>query len=100
MKFPWVSRERLEDAQKQLGEANAERQRLLDLLLSGAVPDRRQEIEQVNKPVLTMEQELRAGLHESQGSVTPFTTPFDRLNSNFAKAFPTGGVPAKFKARA
>jgi hypothetical protein len=100
LKFPWVSRERLEEAEKRLTAADAERLRLLDLLLGGAVPDRRPVVAQTR----TVEPEIDDGIrpitnNEDQGTQASFSTPFDRVLSRFDAAHKGGKIPVKFQAR-
>jgi hypothetical protein len=97
MKLPWVSRERLEDAERRLNEANIEKLRYLDMLLSGAVPDRRVEVRAVEaQPAL---QEDAAEL-PAQGQPEAFGNPFDRIEKRMGQAMANGGrIPIQFRAR-
>ena len=98
MKLPWVSRERLAEAQKRLEAADAERVRLLDLLLGGAVPDRRRDIAAVE----AADESGNASVSVSVPArpVEAFSTPFDRMERRFAQTFPQGAkIPAKFMAK-
>ena len=99
IQFPWVSRERLAEAQKRLDAADAERVRLLDLLLGGAVPpDRRREIAAVE----AADESGNASVSVSVPArpVEAFSTPFDRMERRFAQTFPQGAkIPAKFMAK-
>ena len=98
LQFPWVSRERLAEAQKRLDAADAERVRLLDLLLDGAAPDRRREIAAVEMA----DEAGNASVSVSVPArpVEAFSTPFDRMERRFAQTFPQGAkIPAKFMAR-
>lgn len=100
MKFPWVSRERLEDAERRLTATDTERLRLLDLVLGGAVPDRREHIRVVEAPQRqTEEVETHAERNPEQGAPASYTTPFDRTQARFRTAFKGGAIPAAFKAR-
>ncbi len=108
MKLPWVSRERLAEAQKRLEAADAERVRLLDLLLGGAVPDRRREIAGAGVDVSradgreagATQEALESGTSSPARQVEAFSTPFDRMERRFAQTFPQGAkIPAKFMAK-
>ena len=79
MNWPWVSRKRLEDAERRFTECDTERRDLLDRLLE------RQEKPAV-KPNVSVEED------------STFTTPFDRIGARFDKAGPAARHP-KFKAR-
>ena len=98
MKFPWVSRERLAEVQKRLEAADVERARLLDLLLSGAAPDKRREIaavEAADEPGNASE-----SVSAAARPVEAFSTPFDRVERLFAQTFPQGAkIPAKYMAK-
>ncbi len=98
LQFPWVSRERLAEAQKRLDAADAERVRLLDLLLDGAAPDRRREIAAVEMA----DEAGNASVSVSVPArpVEAFSTPFDRMERRFAQTFPQGAkIPAKYMAK-
>ena len=101
-KFPWVSRERLEEAERRLTASDAERQRLLDLLLAGAVPDRTKQIQQAAAAAyaggLAGTEKMEEIDNESCQPVS-FTTPFDRVLDRFGTTFGKGPIPAKFRAR-
>lgn len=101
-KFPWVSRERLEEAECRLTASDAERQRLLDLLLSGAVPDRTKQIQQAAAAAyvggIAGTEHLEEIDNDSKQPV-PFSTPFDRVLDRFGTTFGKGPIPAKFRAR-
>ena len=108
MNFPWVSRERLAEAQKRLEAADAERTRLLDLLLAGAVPDRRREIAVAGADSLradgretgTTQESLESETSSPARPVEAFSTPFDRVERRFSQTFPQGAkIPAKFIAK-
>lgn len=90
MKLPWVSRERLEDAQRQLAESETERKRLLELLL-------------VKPPVASISrgtQEMKSEKPAETRGPTSYTTPFDQIERRFSEAFKAGEIiPQKFKAR-
>lgn len=102
-KFPWVSREHLEDTkqilQARVDTLEAEKKDLLDRLLSGAVPDRRAEVARVNaEPVVN--DEIRPITPTSeQGAPVSYTTPFDRTLNSFDAAHKNGVIPIKFRAR-
>ena len=85
MRFPWVSREWLEDVKRQLAKSEAERERLLDLLSERIKPT-----PVPARPVLVEEDKSR---DVAQGTVKGFTTPFDRIGAKFDK------VPTTDKAR-
>jgi hypothetical protein len=100
MKFPWVSRERLEEAERRLSASDTERQRLLDLLLSGVIPDRTKQIQQTAayaSGIAGAEQPDETDNELNQP--VPFSTPFDRVLDRFGTTFGKGPIPAKFRAR-
>ena len=108
MKWPWVSRERLAEAQKRLDAADAERVRLLDLLLGGAVPNRRQESALAGvdasradgREAGVTQEAFESGTSSPARPVEAFSTPFDRMERRFAQTFPQGAkIPAKFMAK-
>ena len=90
MKLPFVSRERLEDVQRQLLESEAERKRLLDLLLNGTAKP---------EPIKPAEH-TEHNTSEENSSLIPFTTPFDRLEKRVSQALKDGKVPQQFRAKA
>lgn len=98
MKFPWVSREQHEEAKKlmqtRVDELTRDRDRVLDILLSGAVPDRRPEIRAVET------QERQPEPEPEQGAPQSYTTGFDSVLSRFDQTFRNGKIPDTFKARA
>lgn len=100
MAWPWVSRYRLEECERRLTAADAERVRLLDLLLEGGKDKRVVEPAprrlEVVRPAPIEEDR---GEQPEQGAPISFSTPFDRLESRFGKTFQNGAIPAKFKAR-
>ena len=97
MKLPWVSRERLEDAERRLNEANIEKMRYLDMLLGGAVPDRRAEAQAVEAQPVVQEE---ANEPPAQGQPEPFSNPFDRLEKRMGTALANGArIPERFRAR-
>lgn len=101
MPWPWVSRVRLEEAERRLTKAEEERQRYLDMLLAGAVPDRRPEIraaERQQERETDEEPEPREAPAE-QTAPRSYSNPFDSLEKRFDKTFAGGAVPAQFKAR-
>lgn len=85
--FPFVSRDRLEDVQRLLAESEAERKRLLDLLLPG-VP---KEPEPVKIP---------ASAPSKESNMVAFNTPFDRLEKRVSVALKNGAVSQQFRAKA
>jgi hypothetical protein len=101
-KLPWVSRERLEETERRLASSDVERQRLLDLLLSGAVPDHTRQIHQAAEAAyaggIAGTERLEEIDNESNQPV-PFSTPFDRVLDRFGTTFGKGPIPAKFRAR-
>lgn len=109
MKWPWVSRERLEDEQRRSAALDAERVRLLDLLLNGAVPADRVATSRRVPKVAAVEEpgdeladevaEAVADAHPTSGA-EGFSTPFDRLHARFGQRFAHGGIPDQFRARA
>ncbi len=101
LQFPWVSRERLAEAQKRLEAADAERVRLLDLLLLGERQARRREA--VELPTeWPAKEDGNASVSASNPArpVEAFSTPFDRVERRFAQTFPQGAkIPAKYMAK-
>ena len=87
MKWPWVSRARLEAVERELERSEAERKRFLEMLLP------QKPIERVVVPAVETKEEA------SGPSVIPFTTAFDRIQKNTARALKDGRVPAQYKAR-
>lgn len=101
-KIPWVSRERLEEAERRLAASDTERQRLLDLLLSGAVPDHAKQVQQAAADAYAGGIAGTERLEEIDNDLNqpvPFSTPFDRVLDRFGTAFGKGPIPAKFRAR-
>ena len=104
MKFPFVSRERFEAAE-------AERLRLLELLLGGAPRGAQNRIATLTEETLPpqpgtvravprVESGTDSGAAEMDSAAPePFTTPFDRLDRRFAAAQGKGKIPAEFRAR-
>jgi hypothetical protein len=94
MRWPWVSRERLEDAQREISELKQERRELLDRLLAEpekvATTSTIREIDDGLRPVTA---------HKEENNILPFSTPFDRMEGRLAGALKSGPVPEKFKAK-
>ena len=93
MQWPWVSRYRLEAAEQRLEQVNAERERLLALLLARPEPMQPPPVaavEAIQEPV---------NVEQEQGEPAAFSTPFDRLGNRFEQARKSGTIPAQFKAR-
>ena len=84
-----------------LNQVNAERIRLLEIVLNGGPESNRAEqIKEVEKEVeKPADDGIRPIVAPSETPIEGFTTPFDRLNVRFDLAR-KGGIPAKFKARA
>ena len=100
MAWPWVSRVRLEEAERRLEEANAERRRLLDLLLEGSAERARTREMALRAEVDAMGTEPDGGAPPPGGSpVLNFSTPFDRLEKRFDQAHAGGRIDKRFKAR-
>ena len=98
-KFPWVSRERLEEAERRLAASDAERQRLLDLLLSGAIHDC---TKQIQRAPLAEDADGIGPAEEvdnESNRPVPYSTPFDSVLNRFGTAFGKGPIPVKFRAR-
>lgn len=94
MQWPWVSRARLSDMELRFNQEQAERIRLMNLLME-------------DKPAGGREAEIKAAeaddgirpiVPESQGTIEGFNTPFDRLNVRFEQA-KKSGIDKKFRAR-
>lgn len=83
MKWPWVSRARLEDTERRLAESDAERRKLLNRLL-----DRDE----------SMKMPGRVSIEEDSYNPVPFTTPFDKKIRDFEMAGAKARQP-QFKAR-
>jgi len=90
MRWPWVSRELVDELRKQLAASEAERKHLLELLLE------KPKVVEPPKPVL-----VSAPEKTSEEAPINFTTPFDRVLTRFDHANIGGGkLPnQKFKAR-
>lgn len=104
LKWPWVSRHRLEHLEKQLESVDKERRELLDRLL-GSGPEARQLRETVRRvegyedAEIRLEPDQPVSLPE-QGDVVQFTTPFDRIEQRFDKARRSGkAIDPRFRAR-
>jgi hypothetical protein len=104
MKFPWVSRERLDEVQRRLDAAEQERWRLLDLLLPGiGITGSCPPLERL--PAEAPATAAGTGAEpESETKAPPtveaFSTPFDRIEKRFERAFQKGTkIPAEFRAR-
>lgn len=95
--WPWVSRYRLEEAERRWNVVDAERLRLLDLLLGRAAPERRVALE-AGLPGVEPEDGIRPMGQGSEVS-TSFTTPIDRVLARFDQAHRGGRIPVQFKAR-
>lgn len=78
-----------------VAELDAERKRYLDLLLGGAVPDRRTEIAKAERS----EPEETTPVSIEQGTPVAYTTPLDRVQARFRLAHKNGRIPAQYKAR-
>jgi hypothetical protein len=97
-KWPWVSREHLEDTkqlmQQRINELELEKRQLLDRLLARVTPERRMAVAPVEEP----EARAAAPIAE-QGVPQSYTTPFDRIEARFAAVHKNGVYPEKFRAR-
>lgn len=99
MKFPFVSRERLEEKDKQLNEANAERIRLLDILIETATSNGPR-MDYTHPPQLREVAVEAPEVGEANAAVQGFTTPFDRIGARFDQARASGGNFRQYRARA
>lgn len=101
MQFPWVSRYRLEEAERRLTKVDEERLRLLDLLLDGAQDRARVQTMvaqvEVAKPVEPTEREEIE--EPAPVNVEQYSTPFDRIEQRFDKARKSGPISRQFAAR-
>jgi hypothetical protein len=99
MKWPWVSRERFEAADR-------ERLQLLDMLLNGE-PVQQEERLATRRVVPVLEKDPLDAVAEAVGAVREreadqvqaYTTPFDSKEAAFTKRYRAGSIPAKFRAR-
>jgi hypothetical protein len=98
-KLPWVSRERLEEAERRLVSSDAERQRVIDILLFGAVPDHTKQIQAVESTEDVKSIGPAEEIDNESCQPVSFTTPFDRVLTRFDGAFSRRPKPAQFKAR-
>lgn len=103
MKFPWVSREHMEDTQRLLQarveELDAERLRLLNLLLEGAVPARQTPVRATERSIEEQPEPSTDTTTAEQGTPVAYSTPFDRTKARFNAAHKGGRIPAEFRAR-
>lgn len=90
--WPWVSRERLEYVEAQLAISEAERHRLLGMLLGNEKPSRPHE-----QPVTAVAQAAEPS--EVSGKIISFTTPFDSIEERARQAIKIRKMPPTFKAR-
>jgi hypothetical protein len=88
MRWPWVSRYRLEFVEAQLREANAERLRLQELLLAPRTA----------VPVLSLAPQSQPEEKSASSNVMPFTNPFDRVEARAGRAIASGSMPRVYKA--
>jgi hypothetical protein len=98
-KWPWVSRYRLEDAERRLTAADQERLRLLDLLLDGR-SDRNQlrtMVAQSEVPPSEFREEPES--NQAPVSIEQYSTPFDRIEARFEQARKSVGIDKRFMAR-
>lgn len=79
--------------QGRVDELEAERRRMLDLLLGRVVPNRRAEVRAVETT------EERPIVDAEQGEPASFSTPFDSTKARFRAAHKGGAIPAEYKAR-
>lgn len=100
MAWPWVSREQHEETKKlmqnRVDELTRDRDRVLDILLGGAVPDRRPEIRAVERQT---DDEPETGPAAATEQAQSYANPFDSIEKRFDRAFAGGVIPATFKAR-
>lgn len=99
MQFPWVSRQRLEDAERRLTKADEERLRLLDLLLEGGAERTRTHTMAAQAEVIPIDPREKLEREATPVDVEQYTTPFDRIERNFTRALRSGPVSRKFVAR-
>jgi hypothetical protein len=105
-----VSGARLEDAQKEIRELKAERERLLNriALMTGhrpiygeppaeTIPVTSKPAPEENDGVVPFKDTSTAGDLSSETGLP--LTPFDRIGTNFDRALRLGKVPARFRAR-
>lgn len=98
MKFPWVSRYRLEEADRRLMAADTERLRLLDLLLGE--PDKHvAQARAAERHVEPVDDGIRPIPTTTEAPPMTFGNPFDRIEKRLEQSLKTGRVPDKFKAR-
>ena len=101
MKWPWVSRYRLEDSERRLATVDIERQRLLDLLLGGGAAQALVRAPLKMPLAALAEDDGIRPVQETPGDpVASFTTPFDRIEARFKNKFAKGNIPAQYRARA
>ena len=91
MRWPFVSRERLEDAQRQIAELKQERKELLEMLLAKPKP--------VEEPKVVPVAIAESDEKKSGNNLLDFGTPFDRVENRFRRE--TMGIgktpPSKYK---
>jgi hypothetical protein len=92
MKWPWVSRYRLEFVEGQLRASEAERLRLQEMLLAAHAP-----APSKTEAVPPKSQSEAEAETEAPSKVLPFT-PFDRIEQRAAVALKNREIPPKFKA--
>jgi hypothetical protein len=91
MKWPFVSRGRFEDLEHRLVAVEAERKYYLEIVLGRKTSDPARPIS-----ASAVSSDLEP---VPQGQPAAYSTPFDRLESRFARAFTPGTIPAQYKAR-
>lgn len=83
--------------QERVDALTRDRDRVLDVLLGGAVPNRRQEIAQVEQRET---EETRSTVEAAdQGTPINYSTPFDSKVTRFRQAHKNGSIPARYRAR-
>ena len=100
MQWPWVSRERFMDAERRCAAVDAERRRLLDLLLSPPVPAEEMRAKTVVQRVAEVESERATVAVVESAEPIAFSTPFDRVLNRFdAVRQGKGRIPEQYRAR-
>jgi len=92
LNFPWVSRRAFEVVERQLAASEAERSRLLGMLLAKQLPVASEQLPV--KPTTDHRPPTT-----DPPNVVPFTTPFDRIEQKVSAALKLKQVPEQFRAR-
>jgi|HubBroStandDraft_5_1064220.scaffolds.fasta_scaffold104033_2 hypothetical protein len=84
MPWPWVSRERFDDLQKRFDKVEAERDRLLEIVIDLPTAKRSVSVEEDKA---------------KEEPMAAYTTPMDKILLKFDRAYSNKTKPSQFKAK-